>query len=520
MARCKNAPETTGRANPLMQIKYFEDDEAKARYQKLKGRQTLPKKGFIFKGTSPEGFPTSVMATIAMHKWEKFATHPGTADPQKKPINVTLVQEFYSHLTSPTQLAVYVRGEQIQFTAAKINKFYGLQNTVDNHSKFVSGLKGKSNDFLLQDLCIPEADWDTANTAVERDRLKPDGKLWMHFIKQSLMPTSHTATASLSRLQLRHSILNGRSIDVGKIIVDEAYACLTRKSSPLLFPHLITALCRKKGVFESPEDLQKKGRLRIIAESIPSLMGFDETATSKQPTGGARTIAAAKLAALTITVETTRAHLEELKTDLRTYFKYVQERDQVIKANFNEMLPQSSLSFPSFPQDLLKPAEVKMPEPQPAQPPTEQTSNQPQEKPLGSDSASSSPAPPDATPQHNSPPTQRRKGKEPLNTPVTPTVEIDSEEAAAFEEEEEPQRTPTPPIATTPVKRKSTKRTAGRVLVEDSDEEVQSGAGEEDQPTIIPPTHPTSIKRKATKRARRATTKSAMNLSIHTLHCI
>ncbi|KAK9024867.1 hypothetical protein V6N11_064773 [Hibiscus sabdariffa] len=195
------------------------------------------------------------MATIALHKWEKFATYPGTADPQKKPINVALVQEFYSHLTSPSQLAVYVRGEQIQFTAAKINKFYGLQNTADNHSKFVSGLKRKSNDFLLQDLCILGADWDTTNTIVERDRLKPDGKLWMHFIKQSLMPTSHTATASLIRLQLLHSILNGRFIDVGKIIVDEAYACLTRKSSLLLFPHLIIALCRKKAVFESPEDL-------------------------------------------------------------------------------------------------------------------------------------------------------------------------------------------------------------------------------------------------------------------------
>ncbi|KAK8515204.1 hypothetical protein V6N12_019252 [Hibiscus sabdariffa] len=290
------------------------------------------------------------------------------------------------------------------------------------------------------------------------------------------MPTIHTATTSLSRLQLLHSILNGRSIDVGKIIVDEAYACLTKKSSPLLFRHLITAMCRKKGVFESPEDLHKKGRLGITAKNIPSLMGFDETAPTKQPIGGARKVAAAKL-----------------------------ERDQVIKANFNEMLPQSSLNFPSFPQDLLKPAETKMPEQQPAQPTTEHATAQPQEKPLGSDSASSSPTPPAATPQNNSPPTQRRKGKEPTNTPATPAEEIDSEETVALEEEE-PQRTPTPPVAPTLVRRR-TKRTAQRVLVEDREEEVQSGAGEEDQPMIIPPTHPTSIKRKATKRARRATTK-------------
>ncbi|KAL4280553.1 hypothetical protein GQ457_03G020170 [Hibiscus cannabinus] len=386
MARCKNAPETTGRANPAVQIHYFEDNDAKARHQALKGRQTLAEKGFVFKGTRKEGFPPSVVATIAMHKWEKYVMHPGSVDPNQKPINVTLVQEFYVYLTSPTQSSVYVRGEQIQFTAAKINKFYGLQNTADNHSKF------------------------------------------------------------------------------------------------------------------------KKGRLGITDDSIPSLIGFDEATTSKQPTRGARTIAAAKLAALITMAATTIDQLEGLKTDLRTYFNYVQERDQVIKANFNEMLPQSSLNFPSFPQDLLKPAETKMPEQQPAQPTAEHATNQPQEKPFGSDSTSSSPTPPDATPQHNSPPTQRRKGKDPTNTPATPAMEIDSEETAAFEKEEETQRTPTPPVAPTSVRRR-TKRTSGRVLVEDIEEEVQSGAGEEDQPMIIPPTHQTSIKLKATKRARRATTK-------------
>ncbi|KAL4332868.1 hypothetical protein GQ457_07G006760 [Hibiscus cannabinus] len=223
MARCKSAPETSGRTTPTFQIRYFEDDDAKARNQALKGRQTLAEKGFVFKGTSTEGFPPSVMATIAMHKWEKFVTHPGSVDPNQRAINVTLVQEFYAHLTSPTQSSV------------------------------------------------------------------------------------------------------------------------------------------KNGVFESPEDLQKKSRLGITAENIPSLMGFDETAPAKQPMGGARTIAAAKLAALTTMAENTRNQLEGLRTDLRTYFNYVQERDQVIKANFNEMLPQSSLNFPAFPQDLLKPAETKMP---------------------------------------------------------------------------------------------------------------------------------------------------------------
>ncbi|KAL4340152.1 hypothetical protein GQ457_08G027550 [Hibiscus cannabinus] len=339
MARCKNAPKTSSHTTPTVQI-----------------RQTLAEKGFVFKGTSNKGFPPSVMATIAMHKWENLSHILAQSTPTRIP-SMSLWSRSFMHI-------------------------------------------------LQAQLSPPCANWDSANTSVDRDRLKPEGKLWMHFIKQR----------------------------------------------------------------------------------------------------GARKVVAAKLAALITMAENMRDQLEGLKTDLRTYFNYVQERDQVIKANFNEMLPQSSLNFPAFPQDLLKPAETKMPDQQPAHPTAEHGTAQPQEKPHGSDSTSSSPTPPDATPQHHSPPTQRRKGKEPTNAPATPAVEIDSEETAAFEEEEEPQRTPTPPVATTPVRRRS-KRTAQRVLVEDSEEEVQSGAGEEDQPMIIPPTHLTSIKRKATKRARRATTK-------------
>ncbi|KAL4360430.1 hypothetical protein GQ457_04G021670 [Hibiscus cannabinus] len=444
MARCKNTPETTGRTNPPVQIKFFKDDEAKARYQTLKGRQTLPEKGF-FLGDKPRRFPSKCHGNHSNAQVGKICHAPLYSRPPEETDQRHAYPGVLCAFNKPHSVVGLCEGKTDPIHSGKNQQVLWSPKYCRQPLKICEWVERESNDFLLQDMYIPGADWDSANTAVERDRLKPDGKLWMHFIKQSLMPTSHTATASLSRLQLLHSILNGQSIDVGKIIMDEEYVCLTRKSSPLLFPHLITTLCKKKGVFESPEDLQRKERLGITSDSIPSLVRFDEAATSKQPTGGAKTIVAAKLAALTTMAEITRDQLEELKTDLRTYFKYVQERDQVIKANFNEMLPQSSLNFPSFPQDLLKPAEAKMPEPQPAQPPTEHTSNQPQEKPLGSDSASSSPTPPDATPQHNSPPTQVRKGKEPINIPTTPVVEIDSEETATFEDEEEP---PTYPYTT------------------------------------------------------------------------
>ncbi|KAK9034764.1 hypothetical protein V6N11_076821 [Hibiscus sabdariffa] len=221
--------------------------------------------------------------------------HPDEKELQKKSINVTLLKEFYAHFTDPNQGTVYVRSERVEFTAKVISKFFAVSRTTDLHTPFVNSMKDQNIDFLLENLCFQGVEWDEANTMVESDRLKPTVKLWMNFLKINLMPTTHTATVNLPRLQLNHSILNSRSINLGKLIVDEAFVGISRKQSPLLFPRLITALCRQKGVMEDENDFYIRGRQGIKPTQIPSLMGFDEDATESAPPGGARTIAAVSI---------------------------------------------------------------------------------------------------------------------------------------------------------------------------------------------------------------------------------
>ncbi|KAK9008901.1 hypothetical protein V6N11_080378 [Hibiscus sabdariffa] len=141
--------------------------------------------------------------------------HPDEKELQKKSINVTLVKEFYAHFKDPNQGILYFRSERVEFTAKAINKFFTVKRTADLHTPFVNSLKDQNIDFLLENLCFQGAEWDEANTIVERDQLKPVAKLWMHFLKINLIPTTHTATVNLPRLQLLHSILNSRSIDLG-----------------------------------------------------------------------------------------------------------------------------------------------------------------------------------------------------------------------------------------------------------------------------------------------------------------
>ncbi|KAK8601102.1 hypothetical protein V6N12_050944 [Hibiscus sabdariffa] len=144
------------------------------------------------------------------------------------------------------------------------------------------------------------------------------------------MPTTHTATVNLPRLQLLHSILNFRSINLGQLIVDEAFAGISRKQSPLLFPRLITALCRQKGVMKDETDFYIRGRQGIKPTQIPSLMGFDEDATARAPPGGARTIVAARMAKLMAMTEKSQEQLLDMQNKLTSLFHYMRERDTVL----------------------------------------------------------------------------------------------------------------------------------------------------------------------------------------------
>ncbi|KAK8560113.1 hypothetical protein V6N12_012916 [Hibiscus sabdariffa] len=340
MVRCKNAAGSSQPPPPdIAEIAIFETEAAEERYQQIQSKQLLQEKGFVFSTGERFGLPQEVYDVIVYHGWEKFARHPDEKELQKKSINVTLVKEFYAHFTDPNQGTVYVQSERVVFTAKAINKFFAIKRTADLHNQFVNSMKDQNIDFLLENLCFQGAEWDAANTTVERDRLKPAAKLWMHFLKINLMPTTHTATVNLPRLQLLHSILNFRSINLGQLIVDEAFAGISRKQSPLLFPRLITALCRQKGVIEDENDFYIRGRQGIKPTQIPSLMGFDEDATASAPPGGARTIAAARLAELMALTKRTQDQMRDMQEKLTSLFHYMRERDEAIQSYFLELLP-------------------------------------------------------------------------------------------------------------------------------------------------------------------------------------
>ncbi|KAK9034457.1 hypothetical protein V6N11_050621 [Hibiscus sabdariffa] len=346
----RNRPSTSSSAPP----RFFVDDEAQERYGNLRKRLVFFEQGFVFK---EEDLGPDVMEVVAQHKWERFARHPGD-------VNATLVKEFYANITEPNQHSVFVRGKYIRFTPSAINRYFKLPTMVDNHTTFKEEADNETYHDIVEDLCLPNSEWNGKQVhrrSMDREKFLPKAKLWTHFLKHKLMPTSHHTTVSLPRMLLLHSILFGHSMDVGKIIVEEIQACLKRPKSALLFPNLITALCRKKKVKEDRFDEIVSGISGITLEKLPSLMGFKEgkakESAEEHHQSGAIQNALAKLETFEESVNQTKDQLEALTGNLKTFFAYVKKRDEVMLKVYEEMIPHMPVDLPTFPEELLPTAE-------------------------------------------------------------------------------------------------------------------------------------------------------------------
>ena len=87
-----------------------------------------------------------------------------------------------------------------------------------------------------------------------RPTLKPSAKIWYHFIRTKLIPTTHIETINKERLILLHYILEGREVNVGKLVQREIYACAFKHKGCLFFPSLITNLCLRSEVDVTAND--------------------------------------------------------------------------------------------------------------------------------------------------------------------------------------------------------------------------------------------------------------------------
>ena len=220
-----------------------------------KKKSMLAERGFNLENPNPH-----FLSTVTTLGWQKFILH-------RKEYIPTLVHDFYKGIVErndgvPSSTAI-VRGEEVSFCARVINDYFGL-------GYFGKAIESKQKTYGLiemagikERICVEGAVWerhgDHGNEfKILKKYLTDEAKVWFHFIRHCLVPTSHNLWVDKERLIILDAIIAGGKIEVGKLINREINKYQNRKDGLLYLPCLITDLCMEAGVEIQPSELREE----------------------------------------------------------------------------------------------------------------------------------------------------------------------------------------------------------------------------------------------------------------------
>lgn len=220
---------------------------------------------------------------FAERGWHQATVQPGKAAE-------LIVREFYANAQFRERgYMVMVRGVMVCYSALTINNFFGIPLSEDGYFPLFNGVNRALLDEIVQVLGIEGAEWRNIDgAAVLKERmLNRNSKAIHQFICGRMTPTGHKSEATLDRAVLNFAIQTGVPVNFGLAVHNAiAYVLKGLGTGGLVFPQLITELCRQAGVVWEAEletfrpqtyikNSEKFGRVRGALGPIPG-QGHDQ----------------------------------------------------------------------------------------------------------------------------------------------------------------------------------------------------------------------------------------------------
>ena len=316
-------------------------------------------RGFIFKPNTTAEYPEFVHNVISEHQWSNFCRV------QREAV-IQLVREFYANYDPAVPDSVFVRGKHIPLTPEAINQVYNLPEVEDQYQEFFSSMNATELKEVLNMLCEEGAEWTQGKRGAmtfPRAFLKPGPKVWFHFLKFRLMPSSHDHLINKERAILLYCIMEGRNFDVGKLIQKQIGVCARRNSGGLWFPSLITQLCAAHEVIIDAHEPKEQPAAQITPTFITRILHEDNEPAAVAPIAprSAATNSSASegpnldLVAGFHRMEQRLSQIEVMQYEhiqhMRDFWRYERDRDLALQKHFRANSNRFQ-SFPKFPPHL------------------------------------------------------------------------------------------------------------------------------------------------------------------------
>ena len=351
----ESAPEQN-----LEGVERFVSTVAIDRFQSCTNQRALyMERGFIFRPNITDEYPEIVYNVISKYQWSNFCR------PQR-PAVIQLVREFYANYDSAVPDSVFVRGKHVPLTPEAINRVYDLPEVEDQYQEFFNGLDANELKEVLDLLCEEGAEWIRGKRGAltfPRAVLKLGPKVWFHFLKFRLMPSSHDHFVNKERAVLLYCIMKGWNLNVGKLIQKQIGVCARRNSGGLWFPSLITQLCAAHDVIIEAHEPKEQPTAHITPASITRILQEDNRPEEMAPT--APSSAAPKssvsegpsldLVAGFNRMEQRLSQMEVMQYEhiqhMRDFWRYERDKDLALQRHFRANSNRFQ-TFPEFPPHL------------------------------------------------------------------------------------------------------------------------------------------------------------------------
>ncbi|GMN72163.1 hypothetical protein TIFTF001_054690 [Ficus carica] len=234
------------------------------------------------------------------------------------------------------------------------------------HQEFAANAPAERLESALEHVCVPGTTWTVSaqgKLTVSRASLTPQCKVWYHFLKTHLMPSTHVQTVSKDHILLLDSIISGQAIDVGRIIFQNLGTCAAKKCGSLWFPSLVTSLCARNGVpmFDTEEQLLCSSGVitkNTIARLLHGQMAEGPTQpprTQNDDAGQAPQAPTSSTAAASSNRDSTQADLINSLQMLERRMSLAEQRDVALKKSLQKNFTKPIFPFPEFPDGMLEP---------------------------------------------------------------------------------------------------------------------------------------------------------------------
>ncbi|KAK9042655.1 hypothetical protein V6N11_017722 [Hibiscus sabdariffa] len=109
-----------------------------------------------------------------------------------------------------------IPGVCVRFNEGYFNPLFDLVCEEDEHEKFINSITMAKRNKISTDLFESSTTWTMSpkgSRSVKRVALKSQARGWNHFLKASLMSTTHNKIVSEERMELLHSVIMGWKIN-------------------------------------------------------------------------------------------------------------------------------------------------------------------------------------------------------------------------------------------------------------------------------------------------------------------